>query len=363
MPIYVASHGSGSVRVLADTGAVGEPAPAPGAMFLAAHPHAPTIYAAGDTSAGRLDGDPPGDPPRDPDADPDADPKGGAIFAFATGPDGALRPLPGPPARARQPSGGAVPIHLAVSADGRYLLCANWGDGSVAVLPLDPDGGLGAPVDVVRYGKPHAHHVSLDRDLGGDLDRDLGGDLAGDRVTVVHYADCRLYGYRLEPPGRLVADWSADAGRTGPRHLVAHPSGRRYVADEHSSTLSTYEPDPATGGLKRIDSRPATLEPPAGPNHPSELAVSADGRWLYLANRGNDTIATFAVDTGLPVPVSEVPTGGAFPIHFALAGPLMYVANQHSDSVTVLRLTDGPPEPTGRAFAVPGPTCVLPAGR
>jgi 6-phosphogluconolactonase (cycloisomerase 2 family) len=262
----------------------------------------------------------------------------GTVSAFAVRPDGALAPL------SRRSSGGAEPTHLAVSPDGRYVVCANWGDGSVGVLPAGADGDLGPPTDVVRHDQPNAHHVSF----------------VGDDVTVVHFKACALYGYRLTRDGRLRPVWRADAGRTGPRHLARHPSGRRYVADEHSSTLSTYVPDPATGGLRRVHHRPATIADPATRNYPSEIAVSPDGRYVHVGNRGHDTITTFTADTEVPEPVSEVATGGAFPRHFALAGDWLYVANQHSHSVTALPLVGGIPGSAVHTVETPGPTCVLP---
>jgi len=312
---YPQGAGIGVFAVAGDGGLVpvAEPAASPSPSFLAAHPHLPVLYAVNEVADG-------------------------SVSAFAIAPDGSLRSL------VRQPSGGAEPTHLAVSADGRHVLCAHWGTGSVAVLPLAADGTPGPASHVVEHEKPNAHHVSL-----------LGAD-----VTVVHFADCRLYGYRLEPAGRLRPTWSAEAGRRGPRHLAVHPSGRRYVADEHSSTLSTYLPDPDTGGLRRVHSRPATLAEPATRNYPSEVAVSPDGRFVHLGNRGHDTITTFSADTEVPEPVDEVPTGGRFPRHFALAGDWLYVANQHSHTVTALRLDDGLPRPTGLAVDTPGPTCVLP---
>jgi 6-phosphogluconolactonase (cycloisomerase 2 family) len=282
--------------------------------FLVAHPRLPVVYAASTVD-------------------------GGEVVALAVAPGGWLRE------RSRQPSGGSQPIHLAVGGDGRHLLCANWGSGEVAVLPVGADGALATPTDVVAHGKRYAHHVSL----------------IGAEVTVVHLGANALYGYHLEPPGRLRRAWVAPARpAAGPRHLAMHPSGRRYVADELSSTLSTYVPDPATGGLRLVHSRRATLVDPVGANHLSEIAVSPDGRFVYVASRGNDTISTFAVGGEVPVPVDEVPTGGAFPRHFALAGPWVYVANERSNTVTALRLDDGVPRPTGIAAETPAPTCVLP---
>jgi 6-phosphogluconolactonase len=301
--------GGGGLRPVAGGAEVAGPS------FLAVHPRLPVMYA----------------------VDSVAD---GAVLAFAIEPGGALRPL------GSRPSGGSEPVHVAVSADGRFLLCANWGSGGVAVLPLKPDGTLNPPSDVaVHDGKAHAHHVSL----------------VGDQVTVVHLGANALYGHRLTPFGRLRPTWATPAQpKAGPRHLAVHPSGRRYVADELGATLSTYVPDPATGALRRVDSRPATLAEPDGPNYLSEVAVSADGRFVYVANRGPDTITTFAADAEVPVALDEVPTGGAFPRHFAVAGEWMYVANERSDTVTVLRLDDGLPRPTGHAVATPRPSCVLP---
>ena len=311
IPVFRAG-GDGGLEPL-DAPSVGTAAVA-APSFLAAHPRLPVLYAVSTVDDG-------------------------AVVALSIGPGGWLRE------RSRQPSGGSQPIHLAVSGDARHLLCANWGSGEVAVLPLGADGALAAPTDVVAHGKRYAHHVSL----------------IGAEVTVVHLGANALYGYRLEPPGRLRRAWVAPARpAAGPRHLAMHPSGRRYVADELSSTLSTYVPDPATGGLRLVHSRKATLVDPVGANHLSEIAVSPDGRFVYVASRGNDTISTFAAEGEVPVPVDEVPTGGAFPRHFALAGPWVYVANERSDTVTVLRLDDGVPRPTGIAVETPAPTCVVP---
>jgi 6-phosphogluconolactonase len=304
-----ATDSDGGLRPLA------RPVEAPAPSFLATHPRVPVLYAVSTVDDG-------------------------AILAFAIAPNGGLRPV------SSRPSGGAMPIHLAISPDGSRLLCANWGSGSVAVLPLDGDGALGPPGEVVHHdGKAYAHHVSFD----------------GSQVTVVHLGANALYGYRLRAPGRLHRTWvTAAQPGAGPRHLAVHPSGRRYVADELGSTVSTYVPDPATGALRRTHTRPATLVEPAGPNHLSEIAVSPDGRFVYVASRGNDTVTTFTADTEVPQPVDEVPSGGAFPRHFALAGHWMYVANERSHSITALRLDDGVPRPTGIAVSTPSPTCILP---
>jgi 6-phosphogluconolactonase len=293
--------------------------------WLAAHPVEPVLYAVDELDDG-------------------------AVTALAIAADGALTPL------SRRGTGGSAPCNLAVTADGRHLLCANYGSGSIAVFAIAGDGTLAARTDLVdhhgsgpvesRQEGPHVHQVSV----------------TGDEVTAVNLGTDSLYGYRLGPDGRLAPAWASHVGAgTGPRHLVATPAGRRYGTDELGSTVSVYDPDPATGGLRLVHRRPATLTEPAGANYPSEITMSADGRFLYVANRGNDTVATFAVDGDGLTPVDETPTGGAWPRHLVLDGETMYVANERSHVVTVLRVDPdtGVPRRTDGRLDVPSPAFVL----
>jgi 6-phosphogluconolactonase len=305
-------------RPAAPTAAVSSPS------YLIAHPRAALMYAVNEIDDG-------------------------TVTALAVGPDGSLEPV------ARESSGGSSPCHLALTPDGRHLLCANYGGGSVAVFGVGPDGALGGRTDLVahhgggpdksRQDGPHAHHVSAG---------------PGGEVTAVDLGTDTLYGYRLGADGRLTATWRTHVGPgTGPRHLAAGPSGHRYVADELGSTVSVYEP--GADGPRLVQRLPATLAEPVGTNRPSEIALSADGRYVYVANRGNDSITTFAAHGASLTPVEEISTGGAGPRNFTIAGDVMYVANQRSDTVTVLRLDprSGVPRPTGARIDVPTPVCVL----
>jgi hypothetical protein len=85
----------------------------------------------------------------------------GLVSAFAVGDGGKLWLL------GSQASGGARPIHVSVHPSGRYLLCANWGSESIAVLPIDADGALGATAQVVENPKPYAHMVVATRRAAG----------------------------------------------------------------------------------------------------------------------------------------------------------------------------------------------------
>ena len=103
---------------------------------------------------------------------------------------------------------------------------------------------------------------------------------------------------------------------------------------------------------------PCPRAPPAGHNQPSELA--SDSRYLYVANRGPNTVTVFALDSELPRYITEVPVGD-WPRHIGLDGDLLYVANERSHQVMVLRIDPATGIPAiERTIAVPSPTVVLP---
>jgi 6-phosphogluconolactonase len=310
----------------ADGGLVGARlvAATPAPSFLVRHPDLPVLYAVNEVGAGELS-------------------------AFAIGADGNLTPL------GRWSTGGAEPCHLTCS-DG-HIYVANYGSGTVAVFPLNEAGVPGArsaldghqgrrPGDVgdpQRQEGPHAHMVAPV--LGGVLVVDLGVD------AVTRYA---VEAGRLGV-GAVVARVPAGFG---PRHLAV-AGGLVHVVCELVPTVLTYDPT-EPGRWREVGRAPASGRP--GPAQPSEIATSADGRFLYVGNRGVDTIAVFDLSSGLPTPVGEVPCGGVWPRHFALDGDLVYVANERSHTVVTLRrdLATGIPSPTGQALAVPSPTCILP---
>ncbi|HTJ36387.1 MAG TPA: beta-propeller fold lactonase family protein [Dactylosporangium sp.] len=249
------------------------------------------------------------------------------------------------------PTGGGSPCHLAVSGD--HLLVANYATGSVAAFALRPDGSLdrrtdlaqhvGASVREDRQEGPHAHHVTIRDHMVHAVD--LGMD------AIVHY--------RLTPEGLLehVLTTTVQPLGSGPRHLVFHPDGRVFVANELTSTVATY-----TSGFELLDVKPSCLVQPVGDNFPSELALSRDARLLYVANRGNDTITTFAIEPEGLLPIDEVSTGGTWPRHFAVLDGALCVANQHSGTVTLLELDrdTGIPHPARVVLEHPSPSAVIP---
>jgi len=309
---------------------MGVVAATPAPSFLVRHPRLPVVYAVNELPDGR-------------------------VSAWSEGDDGTLRLL------GEQSTGGANPCHLAVLAGGRCLVSANYGSGSIAVHPLDASGRPGERTDLLvheRHGgpgrdpqrqeAPHAHMVSADPSGEALLAVDLGTD------AIYHY-ELDRGSLRLVPTGPRT---HLPAG-TGPRHLARHPDRRRaYVVGELRPTVFAGELD-SRGVLHGRGRVPTSHR--EGAVQPSEVAVHPNGRFLYVANRGADTISVFAIEATAPQFIAEVDSGGTWPRHFAIVGQHLYVANERSHTVGVFRLddADGRPMPIG-TWAMASPTCVLP---
>ena len=298
----------------------------PSPSFLAQHPRLPVLYAVNELEAG-------------------------TVSAFAVAEDASLTPL------AVQSTGGAAPCHLAVSADARHLLVANYTSGSVSVHPLDADGVPGERSDLLhldgrgpvedRQQGPHAHMVAPDPNGPDVLIADLGSD--------------RVWRARLDAvSGRLILVGAAvvAAPGAGPRHLRYAIDGALLLVGELAGDLTWYRPDTSDGGLRLAGGATSSA---GGPNYPSELTTGRDGRFVYVANRGPDTISVFAWEPEGATLIAEVVSGGQWPRHLALLGDHLYVANERSQNVTVFRVDreTGIPQAQGEPVGEGSPTCVL----
>jgi 6-phosphogluconolactonase len=269
----------------------------------------------------------------------------GGVTAIAVDAPGKLRVLN------RQSTGGSAPCHLALVADGKYLLSANYGSGDVAVHPVRADGSLGARTDLVKHvgAAPHAHQAVEDPTGEYILSVDLGTDT--------------VYTYTIATTGTLTetAQAKLKAG-AGPRHLAFHPNGKyAYVANELDSTVVPcgYADGRLTPGT------PVRTAPTNTPrNYPGEVIVSPDGNFVYVTNRGHNSIAVFATsDDGATLTRTETPSaGGDWPRHCAIdpTGTLLLVSNQRSNTITTFHRNQqtGTLTPAG-SFSTPSPVCTL----
>jgi 6-phosphogluconolactonase (cycloisomerase 2 family) len=251
-------------------------------------------------------------------------------------------------------SQGAGPAHLSVDPQGQFVFVANYGGGSIAVLPIQANGSLGEATDVhldtgsvgpkkpanappgsfaiSGHEAPHAHMIEPDPAGRFVFSTDLGQD--------------RIYSWILNrPTGKLTPNnppFLSTPPGDGPRHFVFHPNGRFfYSLQEEASTLQSYDYSSSNGSLapKQMLS---TLPPKfAGTSFSSELRISRDGKFIYAANRLADSIAIFSVSqSGALTRAGEASTHGDYPRSFTLdpTGKFLVSCNQRSDALTTYRI-------------------------
>ncbi|MEY4417185.1 MAG: hypothetical protein RIQ53_4478 [Pseudomonadota bacterium] len=266
---------------------------------------------------------------------------------------------------ATQEIGGRNPVHLVHTRDGRHLLVTDHLGASIAVLPVADDGRLQPPAQRLpitgtpgphRIEQPHAkpHYAGFSA-CGRWL---LVPDKGLDRVFVRRWDGQRL----IEDSGSaMVAREGA-----GPRHLAVHPHAPWvWIVNELDSTVTTAHLDGETGTLQPLETR-STLSPRhTGHSRAAAIQVAADGRTVYTSNRGEDSIAVFAVDPadGSLTLRQTVASGGRTP-RFITPGPdgrWLYALNEDSDTVTTFAVDpeDGTLTPTGRPLSCGSPVCLV----
>jgi len=268
----------------------------------------------------------------------------GVVQALRVEEDGSLRALN------QVASGGAGPVYLALTPNGKHLLVANYVSGSVAVLPVKADGSLGEATDIQQHqGEPGAAKPQAAvegsfaiSDHNGPHAHMIAADPSGKYVFATDLGLDRIYQYRLdEQQGKLTPNdppfISASSKGAGPRHFVFTPQGDAlWLINEEASTLTHYALD-ADGRLKEGSTISALPEGYKGTSFAAGLALSADGKQLYVANRLHNSIGHFTVTAeGTLTHQDDVWTRGDYPRSLTLdkQGRWLYVLNQRSDNIT-----------------------------
>ena len=305
--------------------------------FVAIAPDHRHLYAIGETS--EVNGTP-----------------GGAVAAFSIDPQtGALAHIN------TQSSIGGGPCHIDIDPTGRYAFVANYGGGSVAVLPINADGSLGeatdfvqhegSSVDPARQKEPHAHSFFVAPNGKYALAPDLGLD-----KIMVYAIDHDSGKLTAQEPGRV------EPGQ-GPRHLAYHPgNGRLYVINEMGNTITAFDFDQDSGVMTRGQTISTLPDGYAETSHTADIHVHPNGKFVYGSNRGHDSIAVYAVlDNGDLETIEIVPTGGQGPRNFGLdpTGAYLIVGGGGSNDIITFSVDSdsGKLTPTGHRVEVPSPVC------
>ena len=314
--VYVGVNGNGLRALRFDTGsgqlsALGPVAELPKARWGVAHPSLPVLYMTSD------DGTPEG-----------------KVTAFAIDrQSGALRAIN------HQSTGGSGPTHLWLDMPSKTLLVANYGGGSVSSIAVKDDGSLGDLVSTIqhqgkgphrRQASPHAHGVAVDASGKYVLATDLGTD--------------RVYAYPFNRTNHALSAEAAPAlvaeTGSGPRHLVFSRDQRFvYLLSELSAELTVLRWDAQQARFTVIQNLATHSAQFTGTKSGSEIAISADGRFVYVGNRGESQLQVYAVNaqSGELSLAQTIACGGENPWTFAQhsSGHWLLVANERSNRVNV----------------------------
>jgi 6-phosphogluconolactonase len=265
----------------------------------------------------------------------------------------------------RGSTGGSNGVRQALDPAGKFLVVANYGSGSVAVLAIAPDGSLADRHQLVALpGEPGPHPT----EQASSHPHDVVFDPSGRFVLVPDKGFDRVFVFRFDQVNGRLSEPSSVETRpgAGPRHLAFHPRlAIVWVLNELDSTIATYRWNAERGTLAPVQ---ATTTLPAdftGASTTAEIAVAPDGRHVYASNRGHDSVAIYAADAsnGLLTSIGWQPSQGRGPRFIGLDPPgrFLHAANEQSDTVVAFRADAGSGQlaPTGQVIAIGSPVTIV----
>jgi 6-phosphogluconolactonase len=243
---------------------------------------------------------------------------------------------------------------------GRVAATVTYNSGTFSLFGVESDGTLteafytdqhtGKPLSERQPG-PRAHGIVFSKD--------------GRLVYVAELGLDRVYVYRVDPVKRTASPAAPpfvtmNAGGSGPRRLQLHPNGRfLYVNHETDSKVSVFTVDGARlNQIQTLSTLPADYK---GNNSTAEIQIDQAGKWLYVTNRGHDSMAHYAIDPakGTLTLVGHIPSGGRTPRNITIDPTNRYLiaANQNGDNIVVFRIDPktGHLTPTGATGQVAQP--------
>lgn len=263
-------------------------------------------------------------------------------------------------------SKGRGPSYVSVDQSGHYVLDANYGGGYVEVYALAKDGSLGEQTAFVqhegssvhpqRQTKPYAHWFRTDPSNKFGLAADLGTD----QIVIYQFDAATGKLTPNDPPATKVA------GGQGPRHLAFHPNGKWvYAIAEMANEVMAFGWDGKKGTLTQFQAVKTLAPGFTEPSTAAEIAVRADGRFLYASNRGEDSLVVYAIDprTGELTLKQRTPSRGKVPRYFTLdpTNQWLIVSNQEGANVSVFSVdaASGELAPKGEPVALVKPMAVV----
>ena len=261
-----------------------------------------------------------------------------------------------------QSSHAFAPCFLTTDSQGRYLFVANYVGGTIAMLPINANGGLEPASEVITYtgegahprqDASHPHSVNLSPDERYLYVPDLGTDHIN--IYEVDYSNGKLM--PANPTFVAVRPGS------GPRHFTFHPTQPfAYVICELSNTITAMRWHKETGALDTLQTVPTLPTDFTGESTCADIHITPNGQFLYGANRGHNSIVGYKIDaaTGQLTLIGHTSTQGEIPRNFAISpdGRFLYAANQNTDNVVIFSIEADGQLKYSNELKTPTPVCV-----
>jgi 6-phosphogluconolactonase len=261
-------------------------------------------------------------------------------------------------------SGGENPAFVTTTKNGKYILNANFTEGTASVFMTNKDGSInpytqnlkfeGKGKHETRQNKAHIHATVFD-----PFDRYVFlPDLGSDKIRVFKFEQKSLT--PLQPLEQY--DFNAIPG-SGPRHFIFHPNNKHAYCIEISGTVNAFKyRDGKLDTIQRIFSNTTIKNEYSS----ADIHASPDGRFLYASNRGDgeNNISIFTINpaNGKLTLVGHQSTFGTTPRNFTIdpTGQYLLVANQSSNNIIVFKrnMSNGLLTKLEKEISIPQPTCL-----
>ena len=227
-----------------------------------------------------------------------------------------------------------APCQIAIDQTGEYVLVTNYMGGVVMMYKKQKDGSLkkAQRIDLENPTESHAHSVSISEDNQQAYIADLGND----RIWIYDFDAAKG---ELQPNNQAFVQLEEGAG---PRHFAFSKNQHfAYSINELNSTVSTFAVK-ENGGLEVLQNTPSLPEGFDGKNSAADIHLHPSGDFLYVSNRGHNSIASYKInkESGKLSSTGFWSTGGKTPRNFAIGpnGKFLYVANQDSNNIGIFKI-------------------------
>jgi 6-phosphogluconolactonase len=263
-----------------------------------------------------------------------------------------------------QKTGGENPVYITLDKNEKWLLSANYNDGSVAVLPVNKDGYISnlsqiihfkdSSVNLKRQSSAHIHAAVFSPENHFVFLPDLGAD----KIRCFQYDTLQQ-----QPLQNAEFPFTKTTSGSGPRHFTFHPNGKfAYSIEELAGMISVYQYE--KGKLSAVQRVATHHKKDTFDFSSADIHISPEGKFLYASNRGDENnIAIFKIKkNGKLKNVGYQPSLGKTPRNFAIdeAGKFLIVANQSTGNIIVFKrnIRTGLLEKIGNEIKIENPTCV-----